>query len=125
MSKKNIGTPIYSAPEVGDFDGGLMSSVEGKRLKRTKQIKVPCITMEKLLNNHGIQNIDFFSLDVEGYELNVLKSINFNIHRPKYMLIEIYSEDYADIFLRALNPEREKRDIDSLKKISLEMLARG
>ena len=35
-----------------------------------------------------VKEIDLFSLDVEGYELNVLKGLDFERYRPKYMLIE-------------------------------------
>tara|TARA_Y100001958_G_C21117791_1_gene462834 strand:+ start:153 stop:863 length:711 start_codon:yes stop_codon:yes gene_type:complete len=37
--------------------------------------------------------IDFFSLDVEGSELNVLKGVNFNKFNFKYLLIEITDID--------------------------------
>ena len=35
------------------------------------------------------QNIDFISIDVEGYEMEVLKSNNWTKYRPKLILIEI------------------------------------
>ena len=62
---------------------------------------------------------------MEDFEEDVERCNERHVNKLRPRLVEIYSEDYADIFLRALNPEREKRDIDSLKKISLEMLARG
>ena len=37
------------------------------------------------------------SLDTEGYELNILKGINLNLYRPKYMLIEVYNFDFDNI----------------------------
>jgi len=40
--------------------------------------------------------IDFFSLDVEGFELNVLKGLNFYKYRPKFMLIECLNERNKD-----------------------------
>ena len=44
---------------------------------------------EALLES-GIPNIiDFFSLDVEGYEINVLKSIDFDSFKFKLILVEI------------------------------------
>ena len=43
------------------------------------------------------QEIDFMSLDVEGYELNVLRGLTLSKYRPKYMLIEVYATDFDDI----------------------------
>ena len=44
------------------------------------------------------RNSSFLSLDVEGYEFDVLKGIDFTKTRIKYMLIEIYEKDKGAIF---------------------------
>lgn len=51
-------------------------------------ILVPAITLSRLLDRYNISKIDFFSLDVEGYEINVLDGLDFNKYRPNYILIE-------------------------------------
>lgn len=83
----------------GDFDGGLMSSVEGKRLdsSRMNLKSAPAITLDKLFSDNGITRVDFISLDTEGYELEILKGIDFTRVIPRYFLIEIYSRDYEAI----------------------------
>ena len=42
-----------------------------------KAVTVPCAPMQAILDTVGIKHIDFFSLDVEGAELNVLHSIDW------------------------------------------------
>ena len=37
--------------------------------------------------------IDFFSLDVEGAEINILKTINFNKLNIRTMTVEIHDKD--------------------------------
>ena len=87
----------------GDFNSVTMSSVNGKRLNtpNTKLIEVKSITLEKVLddyfNENGEKNIDFISIDTEGYELEVLKGLNLNKYRPSYLLIEIYKNDFNNI----------------------------
>ena len=49
------------------------------------------ITLDKLLEKHNIQKIDFFSLDVEGYEISVLNGFDIEKYLPTYMLIETTS----------------------------------
>jgi FkbM family methyltransferase len=83
----------------GDFNGGLMSSVNGSRSNSSSLVSVPTITLEKLLDeytSHG-QVIDLLSLDTEGYELPILKGLNLSKYRPRYMLIEIYTKDFNEI----------------------------
>jgi FkbM family methyltransferase len=52
-------------------------------------IRCKASTLNTLLKkNKSPKKIDFFSLDVEGYELEVLKGINFKEYSFKYILIE-------------------------------------
>lgn len=65
---------------------------EGQKLfpkENTHPINVPAITLDKLLEKHKIQTIDLLSLDVEGYEINVLKGLDLEKYRPKFLLIEV------------------------------------
>jgi len=89
----------------GDFDGNLMSSVNGKRLNKNSSSSVQAITLEKILDKNEVSNIDLLSLDTEGYELNILKGLNLNKYRPNYMIIEVYNYDYQNIvdFLNSHN----------------------
>jgi hypothetical protein len=43
---------------------------------------------------HGsLKKIDLLKIDVEGEELNVLKSVNFRNYKPKLISIEIHNKD--------------------------------
>lgn len=83
----------------GDFNEcHPMGSVNGERLGNKDLVKVRAITLKKILDELKIiQNIDFLSLDTEGYELNILKGLDLEKYRPNYMLIEIYNKDYGEI----------------------------
>lgn len=61
-----------------------------KKIKKEdlNTIEVPAITLDKLLEKHNIKKIDFFSLDVEGYEISVLNGFDIEKYLPTYMLIE-------------------------------------
>ena len=53
--------------------------------------------MDKILEKHKINNLDYLNVDVEGNELNVIKSINFKKYKPLLISIEsndIILEDY-------------------------------
>lgn len=88
----------------GDFDGALMSSVGGQRLKRS-DIHRPILmrSLQSILEEINIFHINLFSLDVEGYEYQILQGIDFNKTTFDYLLIEIYLSEYDQIvsFLEA------------------------
>lgn len=51
---------------------------------------VPVKTLTCLLDKHNFPKvIDFFSLDVEGYERHVLNGIDFNKYHLRFILIEL------------------------------------
>ncbi len=68
---------------------------------KTREITVPATTLTSLLDRHNIEKIDFFSLDVEGYELNVLKGLDLDRHRPNWMLIEARHREEIESHLRS------------------------
>ena len=54
-----------------------------------KTYLVPAMNLESILDQANAPSlIDFFSLDVEGHELDVLKGLNHTKYRFKYILIE-------------------------------------
>ena len=84
----------------GNFgNNSLMASIDGKRQKGfdNSSIEIQVSTLEKILDEVNVKNIDLLSLDVEGYELEVLQGFNFNKYRPTYLLIEIYINQINDI----------------------------
>lgn len=43
------------------------------------------------------QSIDFMTIDVEGLDLDVLSSNDWDIFRPKYILVEILGDEFMEI----------------------------
>jgi len=71
-------------------------------IKQTYAIKVPAKTLESILDEFSdLPKIDFFSLDVEGYEVNVLKGLNLNKYKPRYILVEGIFFDEVNSFLES------------------------
>lgn len=81
----------------GDFTGELMSSIGGERSNKPPKECVLIRSLQSILDEVALRHIDFFSLDVEGYELNVLHGIDFNKTSFDFILIEIYKKDFNNI----------------------------
>jgi FkbM family methyltransferase len=63
------------------------------------EFTAPAKTLTAVLDQHRVQGIDFFSLDVEGYEIEVLKGLDFDRYRPKFLLIEARFRQEIDALL--------------------------
>jgi FkbM family methyltransferase len=83
-----------------DYEHLLMAQIEDAfvdisnkaRWEGKKLIEVPAESLSNLIDKSGITEIELLSLDVEGYELNALKGIDFDRHRPRHICIEIWDE---------------------------------
>jgi FkbM family methyltransferase len=58
-------------------------------------VLVPARTLSSLLDEHGIERVDFLSLDLEGYEANALRGVDFRRHLPNLILVEVSREPEA------------------------------
>ena len=54
----------------------------------TSEFDIPAKTLDSILEEEDVQYVDFFSLDVEGYEKEVLSGFSIEKYRPKVLLIE-------------------------------------
>ena len=52
----------------------------------------PCFPLDTLLAAMGTNHVDYFSLDVEGYELDILRTISWDIFK-----IDVISVEYIMI----------------------------
>lgn len=88
---------------------GLIQKYDAKHIDRLKHdlktyggeghiIDVECYKLNDILKMHGIVYIDYLSLDVEGGELEILESIDFN--RVSIEVIDV-ENNYEDPKIRA------------------------
>jgi FkbM family methyltransferase len=93
-------------------EGHLKRGIEIQDLNGWYSIDVPAKTLKSILDETpDLPEIDFLSLDVEGYELQVLKGLNLSIYRPRYILVEAN-------FFEEVNGLLETRHYRLLEKIS-------
>lgn len=79
---------------VAEQESGLLDTAKHIKLAEDVQgitaaeISVPGITLSELLDTHGNPKITLFSLDVEGYEVDVLRGLDLTRHKPEFILVE-------------------------------------
>lgn len=99
--------PDYAHATVHLVYGGLMTTVAGARSsvevdrdwvqiahRRLQELPehefdAPARTLSSVLDESGNPEIDLFSLDVEGFEVQVLRGLDLDRHAPRWILVEI------------------------------------
>jgi FkbM family methyltransferase len=88
---------VFAACAIADHDGSatlnygehisLASLLPSERNPR--QCEVPCRRLSGLLSAlHVPATFDILSVDVEGYEIEALKTLDLAMHRPRAMIVE-------------------------------------
>lgn len=77
------------------------------RERRIIRTEVPCLRFESLCRTYGIQEIDLILIDTEGYDYEVIKQIDFAIHRPRLLV-------YEHLLLSPGNRERCRAHLEGL-----------
>ncbi|MCI9843878.1 FkbM family methyltransferase [Flavobacterium pectinovorum] len=84
---------IFNEPALNTFnceEAKLKDGINEGQFYIIDRKEIRTYPLAKILEEHieGSQEIDFFSIDVEGLDLDVLKSNNWVKYKPKYILIE-------------------------------------
>ena len=64
-------------------------------LNKLEKRKIKTFTLSSLLKKNKIRKIDFMNIDIEGSELKVLKTINFNYFDIKVICIEVLNQFFT------------------------------
>jgi FkbM family methyltransferase len=124
ISNKETKKKLYF---LGDLDSKNTLNLNHKRwLNRhfrisDKDFKIKSIKTRKLdniLKKHNFYNIDFMNIDIEGHELEVIKSLDFKKFRIKIICVEILDYDNFTI-------NRKKQLISFLKKNKYDLVEKS
>lgn len=91
---------VFNEPALNTFSQELAKERDSKNGYFIKEIvSVQTFTLEEILDKYLPQNqdIDFLSIDIEGFDFIALRSLNLNKYKPKVILIEILSTTLEDI----------------------------
>jgi len=95
----------HPEPTVHMRFGDLMSAVDGVQevdwsrrglilgWRDPYELDVPARTLSSLLDELSAPEIDLLSLDVEGFEAQVLRGLDLARHAPRYVLVEIHEPE--------------------------------
>mgnify|MGYP006087494723 CR=1 FL=1 len=75
-----------------DFSNRTDNDPDKNRSSVQKEISVDAIRLDTFCNNNNITNIDLIAMDLQGYELNALKSLGLLLKNVKYIITEICIE---------------------------------
>lgn len=111
VERLQLARTCYLIPTcVGDTDGQNVSFILGKgmsgidetnknlhRVNESNAILLQCTTLKSELKDMDVQRVDYFSLDVEGHEIYVLRGIDWNKLSFNVITVEVTDDSIDEI----------------------------
>jgi FkbM family methyltransferase len=90
---------VFNEPALNTFDETTAKAHTRPEWQVTRTIDVAIEPLSVILKQYlpAGTNIDFFSVDVEGRDLNVLKSNDWSLFRPEVILVESLGKDLSEL----------------------------
>ena len=99
QSESNLTYYYFDEPALNTFDYDVVTSrLELTDYKLVKQQIIPVFRLDHLLKKHlpQKQRIDFLTIDVEGFDFNVVKSNDWELYRPFCVVVEALNSDLEE-----------------------------
>lgn len=90
---------VFQEAALNTFDSTLAGDRIAMGWKRERTVPVPCLPLKEVLVQHlpalGKSTIDLLTIDVEGFDFDVLRSNDWDRFRPRALVVEILDQDLA------------------------------
>jgi|SRR3954447_2864734 FkbM family methyltransferase len=64
--------------------------------RRVVAADVPCLTLESLCRRHHVDRLDLLLVDTEGYDWEIIKTVDFEARHPRVLIYEHFHLQPAD-----------------------------
>jgi FkbM family methyltransferase len=100
---------LYDEPALNTFDPARAKALEATPYKLRERREVRCAPLRAILAEHGIGPIDLLTVDVEGFDFEVLKTLDWEVSRPRVVVTEQFSRDLAALMTSELHAFMQAR----------------
>lgn len=90
---------IKGRPSANTFSKDSLNILTAKGFKCEKEIEVPIISLNSIMNQYLSGGADFVSIDVEGYEYTILNDFDFNKYPVSIFCIEKGDERVKNLLI--------------------------
>lgn len=102
-NKNKVDFYILSLPTRSSMDYRAVEEAIALGLKITDVVKVPCVNINDLLEKENFYP-DYLSIDIEGMDFEVIKTIDFNKYKIKVIVVEqpndTKEKEEMDLFMK-------------------------
>jgi FkbM family methyltransferase len=84
---------LFNEPALNTFDGDRARALARPPYRIEAVRRVRCAPLSQILREHDVSPVDLLTIDAEGYDFEVLQTLDWTVTRPHVVLIEQFSRD--------------------------------
>jgi FkbM family methyltransferase len=88
---------VFNEPALNTFDAERAKSLDRAPYRIEAVRKVACQPLAEILRTHSLGRIDLLTIDAEGYDDEVLSTLDWETSRPRVVLTEQFSRDLSTL----------------------------
>jgi FkbM family methyltransferase len=118
---------VFDEPALNTFDASRASKLDRPPYRIVSRTPVSCAPLAEILAAHAIDQVDLLTVDAEGLDLDVVKSLDWARHHPHVVLLEHHAHDLAAVldselhaFVRAKGYDLVAKTFNSLFYVARE-----
>jgi FkbM family methyltransferase len=94
---------VFNDPALNTFDAARAKVLDKPPYKLERVHKVRCAPLSVILDEHSIRAIDLLTIDAEGFDFEVLQTLDWNMSRPRVVLVEQHARDIEALLTTELH----------------------
>ncbi|MDQ3336723.1 MAG: FkbM family methyltransferase [Myxococcota bacterium] len=82
---------LFDEPALNTFDAERARSLSQYKIESVRRVR--CAPLSQILRDHAIATLDLLTIDAEGFDFEVLQTLDWDATKPRVVLIEQFSRD--------------------------------
>jgi FkbM family methyltransferase len=107
---------VFDEPALNTFDAARAKSLDKPPYKIRAVQRVRCAPLRAILHEHGIAAVDLLTIDAEGFDDLVLRTLDWDVVRPRVVLVEQHQLDLAALLASEICVFMRERGYDVVAK---------
>lgn len=122
--KRELTFFIYNEPALNTFDENLVKQWDSAGYRLIERKKIVTVPLRDILEKHlpSGTKIKFMSIDVQGLDLEVVRSNDWELYRPEYVLVESSEKTVSEIRQGQLHQFMVQQQYDFFSKSVLTLI---
>jgi hypothetical protein len=100
---------VFDEPALNTFDAERAKQLDKPPYHIVARREVRCAPLATIMKEHGIGAVDLLTIDAEGFDFEIVKTVDWDVMRPRVVLTEQFAHDMEELLRSELHAYMRER----------------